>query len=294
MKTSKNIISNYITESQSLMDRLQSDERGFEKISQIIKDKAGINMIKNSKNITLMASRLSSVLKKHSLLNYKDYLKLLATDDSDIILELISSLTTNTTHFFRESSHFDAFKSKINEFVEQKMKTHQYTFRIWCAASSTGQEIYTMLMVLLNQIPNYSNWDIKFLATDIDVEVLQKAADGIYQESEMENVPELYRQQYFTKNNQFYHIKSEFRNLIRFAPFNLITEKYPFQHPFDFIFCRNVLIYFDRETAGSVIDKLGKSLRSNGCLFLGHSETGMMRSKFLKTISNGVYQRIGG
>lgn len=285
-----------IADTQQLMDKLQSDTVGFEKLANMLKQHAGINMTTNDKNLTLMASRLVSILKKYQLQSYRDYFNFLSSAGENEFSEFIFSLTTNTTHFFREAVHFDVLKEKMSEIIGQKRAQNSTELRVWCSASSTGQEVYTILMVLLNQFPVLSNWRIHFLATDIDREVLERAAAGIYQDSEMNGVADLYRQKFFQSidaSGRQFQVKQEFRKLIRFAPFNLLSESYPFQHMFDIIFCRNVLIYFDRPTSEGVIEKMAKNLRAGGLLFLGHSETGMMRSKMLKPIASGAYMKIG-
>jgi chemotaxis protein methyltransferase CheR len=284
-----------ISNSEKLLATLQEDQISFNKLAQILKNKTGINLALNDKNLTLMASRLIKILKKREITKYKDYIDILNQNNSSELSEFISAMTTNTTQFFREVDHFTIMEKWLTHLIEEKKNQHNYELRVWCSASSTGQEVYTILMVLLNKIPNLQSWDIKFLATDIDLKVLQKAADGVYNESEILGISEINMKKYFhvikTEDRPLYQINSTFRDLIRFAPFNLLTEKYPFQFPFDIIFCRNVLIYFDRPTAENVINKLGQTLGKNGLLFLGHSETGMMKSKLLKPIANSVYQR---
>ncbi|MEK6772386.1 MAG: CheR family methyltransferase [Bdellovibrionota bacterium] len=278
------------------MAKLQKDEGGFIKLAEILKSNAGINMVLNDKNLTLMASRLNSVLKQHQLPGYKEYIKLIESGDPKYFTEFIVSLTTNTTQFFREPTHFSFLETKLPEILAQKKQQKNNNLRVWCSASSTGQEVYTLLMVLDNYLQNLSGCSIKFLATDIDHEVLERASDAIYRESEIGGIPKEYLKKYFHSSEDEkgikFQLKSNYRDMIRFATFNLLTESYPFQYPFDIIFCRNVLIYFDRATCEAVIEKLAKSLSVGGILFLGHSETGMMKTKLLKTISNGVYIKV--
>ncbi len=285
-----------MTESQVLLDKLQADEGGFKKLSTLLKEKAGINMVLNDKNLTLMASRLNSVLKKQGIKSYKEYIKLIEENPEKYLQEFIVCLTTNTTQFYREPVHFDYLAKKLPEILEKKEQEKNYELRIWCSATSTGQEVYTIMMVLLKHIQNLTKWNIKFLATDIDHEVLQRAADGIYTKNETGGIPQENLKKYFDeiehKQEIKYQFKAEYRRIIRFATFNLLTEKYPFKHPFDIAFCRNVLIYFDRETSASVIDKIANSLGPNGLLFLGHSETGMLKSKFLKSVASATYEKV--
>lgn len=293
MKALKSETSN-LHDIQKLLAGLQADTTGFAEMARILKQHAGINLVLNEKNLTLMATRLVSTLQSYGCLTYWDYLRKLQ-DHPTHVDELISAMTTNTTQFFRESVHFDFLKSQIVQMVREKQRSTQNELRIWCSAASTGQEIYTILMVLLSAIENPNLIQLQVLATDIDLEVLETASAGVYSQGEVEAVPEAYLQRYFdtikTGTTTKFRIKREVRSLIRFAPFNLLTEDYPFQFPFDVIFCRNVLIYFDRATGERVVDRLGAHLRPGGLLFLGHSETGLMKSKDLKTVSSAAYQK---
>ncbi len=297
MSAAKQFSPNHFSDSQNFLDKLQKDEQGFLKLSTILKKNAGINMVLNDKNLTLMASRLNSLLKGLQISDYKQYAELLDKPNSKYLADFIVALTTNTTQFFREPSHFKFMTEKLGEIFARKEKQKNYDLRIWCSATSTGQEVFTIMMTILNHPLMSKKWNIKFLATDIDYEVLQKASNGIYQESEMQGVPDHCLQKYCNvfkeKDGKKYQFKDEIRESIRFATFNLLTDKYPFKHPFDIVFCRNVLIYFDRPTAEGVIEKLAQTLVKDGFLFLGHSETGMMKTKLLKTVSNAAYTKIG-
>jgi chemotaxis protein methyltransferase CheR len=148
-------------------------------------------------------------------------------------------------------------------------------------------------MTALETLVNFNHNGIKFLATDIDLEVLEKAAEGIYTEHEMRGVPSAYRHKYFErlKQEDSWRFKPELQGLVRFAQLNLLATPFPFEHKFDFIFCRNVLIYFDRATTSSVISNLAASLQPGGILVLGHSESGVMKLPGFKTIAHAVYQK---
>jgi chemotaxis protein methyltransferase CheR len=151
-------------------------------------------------------------------------------------------------------------------------------------------------MMLHETVPNLGEWSVKALGTDIDMKVLERASQGVYSEHEMASVPPIYRQKYFVRNGASSHshfaIAKAVRSLVTFAPFNLTSDVYPFKHGFDLVFCRNVLIYFDRPTATSVTDRLAGTLRPNGLLFVGHSEVGIVRPNSLKAEASAVYRRI--
>lgn len=284
-----------IENSRLLMDSLQDDTKGFERLAALLKNVAGINLPTNSKNLCLMASRLSHELKKYGLSGYKEYYELVQQGHPEVMGEFIRAMTTNTTHFFREPKHFEIFQSVLQTTIQQKEREHSREIRIWCSAASTGQEPYTILMSALSAIPDPSAWSVQFLATDIDRDVLAKASRGVYTENEIEGIPANLRQSFLTahagKNGTMYAFKQQYRDAIRFAEFNLLTEPYPFKHPFDFVFCRNVLIYFDKDTAQTVVNRMALTLRPGGYLFLGHSESGMMKSEHLKPIATAAYQR---
>lgn len=275
---------------------IYDDLDGIERASNLLKAWAGIHLPVNEKNRSLLAGRLAPILRALQLETLSEYINLLEKSKSrELVSEFICAMTTNTTEFFRESKHFDLFKKLLTEMIPSKLKKLQPEIRIWCAAASTGQEPYSLLITLLEAIQNYSQWNIQFLATDIDATVLQKAARGIYTKAEVQNIPPYLLQKYFIKKAikevDHYMVKGSIKNLIRFAPFNLLTDPFPFQHPFDFIFCRNVLIYFDRPTASSVVEKAALALRKDGYLFLGHAETVVGKSRFLRTVSHAAYQR---
>lgn len=298
-QSSVGAVGDELRQAQSFFDRIQGDTEGFQTLSEILKSAAGINLPVNVKNQSLMASRVSSILKDRGLSDYRAYAKLLRAGDPKVIAEFVHSLTTNTTQFFRESQHFDILSQRLPELIARKQKDFNHELRIWCAAASTGQEPYTIAMTIAEALAGRTGWDVKFLATDIDLDVLGRAAKGLYSKSETSSLPATMRQKYFQpardgRGQIAWQVVPQLRKMIRFAPLNLIQAQYPFQHKFDIVFCRNVLIYFDAETASSVVEKLANTLTPGGYLFLGHSETGTMRSKLITPIAHAAYQRKGG
>lgn len=279
--------------SENVMEVLQQDIDGFNEIADILKNLTGIHLIQNEKNLFLMAGRLNKVFRKLQITSYAEYIELLKSGQQEYITELVSAMTTNTTEFFREADHFDLLKSVVKEILSRKGSDNE--LRVWCSASSTGQEPYTIAMVLEEARSSLPPFKLKLLATDIDTDVLQKASNGIYSQREMESVPQLYRQKYFNSlsgdQQGLYQANAGLRNSIRFAQFNLLTEAYPFKFPFDIIFCRNVLIYFDRPTSSAIISKFAGALGKDSYLFLGHAETGTMQNPNLKSAGAALYQR---
>lgn len=284
--------------SQSEFQRLEADEQGFLSLAELLKKASGISLGANPKNKSLMASRLYQVLRDHSLADYQALYREIKKGNKDLEKIFIFSLTTNTTQFFREFGHFDFLREWLPNYFQKKSANFSREMRVWCSAASTGQEPYSILMTLHEILgdPSQMAWDPKFLATDIDLEVLETASRGIYSESLVKDVPAVTLGKFFSKikepkGGSAYKVRNRFRDEIRFAPFNLVEFPYRFAHKFDIIFCRNVLIYFEPQVASRVVDELINQLRPGGLLFLGHSESGCHQSKLTNTLSHAVYER---
>lgn len=274
---------------------LQRDVAGFEELARILRELTGINLPLNDKNLSLMASRTAPLLRKYRITRYDEYVALLNDSSAEVVSEFVCHLTTNTTSFFREDSHFDLLKNILPQIAKQKLAKKQSELRIWCSASSTGQEAYSIAITATESLAS-SGIGVKILATDIDQEVLAKAEKGVYSKDEIDSLPPQYRAKYFdqvTPSPKTFQAKAVIRKNIYFAEFNLSADAYVFQHKFDVIFCRNVLIYFDRPAAIAVVGRLTNALSPGGYLFLGHSESGTVRNPLLKTIANAAYQRDG-
>ncbi len=273
---------------------LSQDKINFEKMSNILYHSCGVILKSTEKNINLMAYRLSPILIKYGLDNYNDYITLIKSINKEYIKEFIAKLTTHTTQFFRDQNQSDIFLKIFSNFLIMKESKKDFLIRIWCSACSTGQEAYSIAMIISKIIQNDSKWNIKFLSTDIDEIVLQKASNGKYSEQEVLSLPNPYRTLFIEsieKNNSIeFHVSKNIRSMIQFAPFNLISEKYPFKYSFDFIFCRNVLIYFTEERSKKVIKKLINSLSPDGYLFIGANETGYVDNNTITKIHTSVYQ----
>lgn len=277
----------------TVMEDLQKDVQGFRVIAEILKSQTGIQLIENEKNLFLMAGRLNKVLRKLEISEYQEYIVLLKSGNPEYLGELVSAMTTNTTQFFREDEHFDLLKTVVKDILARKGADKD--LRIWVSASSTGQEAYTIAMVLEEERASLPQFNLKLLSTDIDVEVLKKASQGIYSQAEINSAPPHFRQKYFqtlpNTEPQMFQVSSRLRDSVRFAQMNLLADTYPFKFPFDIIFCRNVLIYFDRPTSEVIISKFAKALNKDAYLFLGHSETGMMKNVSFKPAGGALYQR---
>lgn len=271
-------------------DRLRRDGIYFEKLAMKLHELAGVHLVTSPKNICLMATRLSKVMERHHIEGYRTFLERLQMD-SVLVDDFVSAMTTHTTEFFREARHFQLLSEALPAYLRKKPGE----LRIWCAASSSGQEVYSLLMTLLESLPFLDQGNLKVLATDIDRKVLERASLGTYSEADVQAIPRVYLQKYFKKQKTGqglrFVVNDSLRRLVTFAPFNLMSDTYRFQHRFDAVFCRNVLIYFEREAALAVTDKIAQVIRPGGFLMVGHSEAGLVRGLSFETVSSAFYRR---
>jgi chemotaxis protein methyltransferase CheR len=289
----------------ALMQELLRDESGIEGLCEHLYRMTGISLPPNPKNRHLVVSRLSSVLRKHRLTSLRAYLKELKSrlpaDPANS--EFISALTTNTTQFFREPAHFDFLSRELPELLGRKASefgSEGQDLRVWCAASSTGQEAFSMLIVIQHELQKQAalrrSWNLKFLASDIDEAVLDRASRGVYAARETQGLSDGVRERFFIStigSEEGVRVHPSLLSKISFARINLVATPYPFRKRFDIVFLRNVLIYFDPATIASIIDEMARVIRPGGLLFLGHSESGCMHSPHFRSVSHAVYRRVG-
>jgi len=244
------------------------DRNQFQEISRIIYQQCGISL-KSGKE-ALVRARLMKRLRVLQIPNVKEYMELISSENGRTeIGTLIDVMTTNKTSFFRESAHFDYLAGEILPGLDQRR------LRFWSAACSSGEEPYTLAMVLREAIPAIDQKDILILSTDISNEMLETARAGIYPPDRMAGIPRPLVQKYFKRNTSgtkhSYRVGPELRKLIRLAPLNLM-QPWPMKGPFNVIFCRNVMIYFDRPTQQRLVNRFWDLLEPGGFLFVGHSE----------------------
>lgn len=281
-----------LTSALNDFEDIHLSDKLFEKFAERMYTLTGVDLPLTPKNHALIRNRIIKVLRRHSLKSYEQYWTLLEKGGPEITAEFISALTTNMTSFYREASHFDFLASVLPEIYQKNSSD----VRIWCAAASTGQEPYTLAMTACEALPEGVSFKVRILATDIDLQVLKKASAGVYEERELHGLPVNHRQKYFenikSNGDEYWRAKDFLHKMLRFAPFNLMNQKYEFQYKFHVIFCRNVLIYFDEQTTKKVIDNLVSCLGPGGYLVLGHSESGNVKHPQLKALSRAVYQRM--
>lgn len=243
-------------------------ERDFQRVRKLIYDHAGINLSDAKKD--MVYSRLGRRLRATGLASFNEYLALLETNDASEWEAFVNSLTTNLTSFFREPHHFPLLSEHLT-----KVK-HRKPIDLWCSAASTGEEPYTMAMTVVDTFGSFTP-PVRILATDLDTNVLKKAQSGVYPVERVEKLPADILKRFFlrgTGNNAGYvQVRKELRDMITFRQLNLLEEKYPIHGPFEAIFCRNVMIYFDKPTQYNILKKFVPFMRSDGLLFAGHSES---------------------
>lgn len=276
------------------MNSLRLTDEEFNLISRLVYDKFGINLSEQKR--ALIIGRLQKVLHLEGFASFKDYYNHVVSEPSGrALLTLVDKISTNHTFFFRESDHFEYFSSVIlPQLTARQQKRPRVDIRIWCAGCSSGEEPYTLAMVIGEYFRNNAvDADIGILATDISVSALEKGADGVYPEERMSQVPLIYRQRYFNRlKDGVWAAKKELKEMVLFRRLNLIQQEYPFKGRFQVVFCRNVMIYFDKETQNSLINRFYRYTEPGGYLFIGHSETLDRSASSYRFIHPSVYQRM--
>jgi chemotaxis protein methyltransferase CheR len=271
---------------QDSNDSLDVSTKDFGFVAKKIYELAGVHLPDNQKNRALVKNRLSKLMKTFQKTNISSLVVKLQELKNTEMDEFVSALTTNKTDFFREKTHFDFLTSQLKNHFDKERE-----LKIWCAAASTGQEPYTLAMVCSEILTPAQMQCTQILATDIDLEALQKGVDAVYTKTEIAGIPMNIRSKYLGEVGDKYRMNPALSEHITFCPFNLIRGPYSFNKPFHFVFCRNVLIYFDEPTINKVVDGLISTLVPKGFLFLGQSESGVMKSPSAKSHSGAVFQR---
>jgi chemotaxis protein methyltransferase CheR len=226
----------------------------------------------------LVRARLARRLQELQLTTFADYHTLLLADGTGAELtRFINAMTTNKTEFFREAHHFEYLRATWLPSRGPCRRATDRHLRLWSAGCSTGEEAYTLALTLLDAVDDPASWDMKILASDIDTDVLDRAAEGMYPLDQVNPVPRPLLPRYFLRGTGARHglvrVKPAVRALVTFRRINFLDDPWPIRTPFDVIMCRNVLIYFDRETQARVLTRLVHQLKEGGLLLLGHSES---------------------
>ncbi|MFN4216869.1 MAG: CheR family methyltransferase [Brevinematales bacterium] len=275
-------------EGESFFTLHRLTDKEFNLISQLVYETVGIHLPPEKR--ILVESRLQQLLKQENLTTFDELYKRIINDKSNVLLsEMINRITTNHTYFMRESSHYDFMVERIFPLWQ---KNPYRDIRIWSAGCSSGEEIYTVAILIREHFSPYHPEEWGLLGTDISLRVLEQAEKGIYVTERLENLDPILIQKYFLQvDENSYQVKEEIRDMVLFKRFNLMQETYPFKGKFDLIWCRNVLIYFDQEHKEHILSHLVNVLKPGGYLFIGHSET-IEREKYgLIFIQPAIYQK---
>lgn len=260
----------------------------FDMFRKLIYDESGITF--SATNRSILDSRLKEKLREKQLDSIEEYYRLVTSNKEELKV-MLDSVTTNLTRFFRNQPHFDALVNYvIPHVIENKKKTGDTTIKIWSAGCSTGEEPYTIAMILADVLP--PPYKFQITASDISLKCLMVGQAGFYPEARISGIPEKYLERFFTKNDQGYQVKQELMDTIKFDYHNLKNDSGA--RNLDIVFCRNVLIYFDEPAQKNVIDRFWNSMAPHSYLFIGHSESlfGMeTKFEFLKTDWACLYQK---
>lgn len=247
-------------------------ETEFLRISTFLKSRYGIDMGRKKE---IVNGRLENYIRNGGWENYSEYMNAVEQDRTGALeRQLVNLLTTNHTYFMRESEHFDYMRRVVLPWLRQK-EANRKDLCIWCGAASTGEEPYTLAMVLMDFFGlEHSGWDTKVLATDISTEVLQQAIRGVYPKEALKAVPDQWKRRFFrvTPDGEQYAATEELKKEVLFRKFNLM-DPFPFKRKLHVVFLRNVMIYFDTKTRRELIQKVYDNMEPGGYLFVGQTET---------------------
>ncbi|WP_172889806.1 protein-glutamate O-methyltransferase CheR [Bradyrhizobium sp. ORS 285] len=265
-------------------------DRDFRTLSKLVMDTAGI--VLSERKRAFIHGRLSRRLRALGLNNFSQYCKLLETSDGDSELRnFINAVTTNHTSFFRESHHLDHLARVIlPELMTANSDTRR--IRIWSAGCSSGEEPYSIAMAIHNSGKSLAGWDVKILATDLDTNVIAHAARGIYDAERAEGIPAAMKNRFTTVQDGNVVMNDELCDLITFAHLNLL-ERWPMSGPFDVIFCRNVVIYFDKPTQTRLFNRYADITKPDGWLIVGHSENLLGITDRFELVGRTIYRKVG-
>lgn len=267
--------------------RFKFTKHDFDLLRDLVNKHTGIKLSDHKQE--MLYSRLSRRLQALNLKSFFSYYKLLQADDGEELVHFINAMTTNLTAFFREPHHFELLEQKLlPQLLIKKQATRR--LRIWSAGCASGEEAYSTAMVLKEIVP--VNWDVKILATDLDSQVLEKGKLGIYEKDKITGMSPTRLHRWFKRgsgaNIGQVQVIPELQFLVTFKHLNLM-HKWPMHGPFDIIFCRNVVIYFDKDTQKVLFERFANILDNNGYLLIGHSENLFQLSTRFHLLQKTVY-----
>ncbi len=259
----------------------------YEQICSLVYAESGIALGENKQS--LVVSRLTKRLRDLQLGSFSDYYSYVTNDASkEEFTRLLDLISTNKTDFFREPKHFDFLREQILPSLEREKRV-----RIWSSACSTGEEPYTIAITLLESVADPARWDFRILASDLSTRVLAKASSGLYEEDRIRDVPPDVAKRHFLRGTGdsagMVKVKPHLSDLIQFRRLNLMSDRFPIKSPLDVVFCRNVMIYFDRPTQERLVNKFYHHLKPGGYLFIGHSESLQWVAHPFKSVAPTIY-----
>ncbi|GAB4393701.1 MAG: chemotaxis protein CheR [Kiloniellaceae bacterium] len=266
----------------------------FEFIAQLLYQRSGL--VITQEKAYLLESRLNPVARKWDLESFDALIAALRSNkDERLMVDVTEAMTTNESFFFRDNRPFDQFKDIVlPHLLEARAARKQ--IRIWSAACSSGQEPYTLAMILKEEAAKLAGWKIEIVATDLSTEILNKAKDGLYSQFEVQRgLPITLLMKYFSQEGEKWRISDDIRNMVTYKPFNLLDNPSALGN-FDVVFCRNVLIYFDQQTKGQVLSRVAQIMPTDGFLYLGGAETVLGISDSFEVVpgQRGIYRLTNG
>lgn len=268
---------------------MQISDYDFKRLVDFMESKYGINL---KQKRVLIEGRLSNQISQRGFSDFKSFLDMVFADRTGTeMVNLLNKLTTNHTYFMREDGHYSYMKEVVLPYFEQVKKDHRVY--LWSAACSSGEEPYTNIMQLLEYFGNKPTmWNTTTLATDISMRVLNIAKEAIYHKESMEHLPDAWKKKYFIPApNDCFKVSPEITRRVEFKVFNLM-DKIPFRtYPFDLVFCRNVMIYFEMQTKIDLVNRLYETLAPGGYLFIGHAESIPRDTTKFEYIKPAIYRK---
>jgi len=273
----------------ALLREYEFSDEDFQRVRQLVREKIGISLAESKRE--LVYGRLSRRLRALGLVDFHTYLKRIEQSDTDELQQLCNAITTNLTAFFRERHHFDYLSGELLPTLERN-NADSRRIRIWSAGCSSGEEAYSIAMVVLETLGHLRDWDIRILATDVDTGVLKQARRGVYGGERLEKLDSARLLRWFTRigDTSHYRVCPEVKQLVAFKFLNMVGE-WPMHGPFDLIFCRNVVIYFDRSTQRQIIARMAALQGAGDHLILGHSESLLDVSTQYRLANQTIYRR---
>lgn len=263
----------------------------FHRIVQYMQKNYGIDL---SQKRVLVGGRLENYLARNGYASCDEYMRKVESNPGGAeATDIVNALTTNHTYFMRESEHFEYLQKVVLPWAKEKAANTR-DLRIWCGASSTGEEPYTLAMVIMDYFGlEHSSWDTKVLATDISTRVLEHASKGVYLHEQIEPLPQKWRQRYFKQiSNEEYQVKDVLKNELIFRQFNLMNPL-PFRKKFHVVFLRNVMIYFPSETKHELIQRIYDCMEPGGYLFIGTTESLDRKKVKFNYVQPSIYRKAG-